>query len=364
MRICYLSTDRGIAFGGTKGAAIHVGQMVDALAEEGTQVLVLVAEVAPGAVSRPGAVIEELPRSGARGWIAERLSEFRPDALYERLALHTDLGARVARALGIPHIVELNAPLLEEAVRYRSLDEPERADQLERATLSAANIVLAVSPPLADYARQRGARRVEVAQNAAALDAFSPSLQRNDPPVAVFAGSLRPWHGLETIADAWRMLATAAPPLLVVGDGPKREALVSVATRMVGSVAPGVVPTLLASADIGLAPYGRDTPRYFSPIKLFEYLAAGLAVVVGDLPAVTSVVGRETAVIIPAGDAHALADAVARLQSDREERLRLGRAGRALIATQHTWRHRARRVMALVRELSSVGDDALARVSA
>jgi len=369
MRLAYLSTDRGIAFGGHKGAAVHLAEMVEALAKEQVDVLLLVASAEGPVASQANVSVEVIPgvsriasseerRQYDReltNWLVQRLAEFRPDAVYERLALYTAAGATAARQLGIPHLVELNAPLLEEEKRFRNLELPALADELEATTVRAADLVLAVSPPLADYARSRGARRVEVSPNAAAVEKFEVLSSQRGAPRAVFAGSLRPWHGLETINAAWQLLGAAAPPLLVVGDGPARHLLADVASEFAGQVPPERVPALLASADIGLAPYGRDTPRYFSPIKLFEYLAAGLATVVGDLPAVTSVVDGTNAVVIPAGDAKALADAVARLGGDVDERRRLGRNGRELIAKSHTWRHRARRVQALVAHLATAG---------
>jgi glycosyltransferase involved in cell wall biosynthesis len=102
---------------------------------------------------------------------------------------------------------------------------------------------------------------------------------------------------------------------------------------------------VLAEADIGLAPYARDAPDYFSPLKLFEYMAAGLAVVAGELPATRRLVSGEQAVLVPRGDPEALAAAVAGLAADAPRRERMGRAARALVAGAHTWRHRARRVM-------------------
>jgi len=353
MRIAYLSTDRGIAYGGAKGASVHVEGIVRALAAERAHVLLLVASVVPGAGVPDGVAVERLPDPIDDRWLAHRLAEFGADAVYERLALHTDQGARVARLLGVPFLVELNAPLLEEAARFRTLMDPAGAAELEANTLRSADLVLAVSPPLADYAAARGARRVEVNQNAADIERFPPTGRTAGPARAVFAGSLRPWHGLETIAAAWRRLGATAPALHVIGDGPARYVLEAVpGVEFSGYVPAADVPALLSRADIALAPYGRDTPRYFSPIKLFEYLAAGLPTIVGDLPAVSEVVDGDSAVVIPAGDAIALASAVVALAADPAERRRLGDNGRELIARGHTWRHRAQRVRDAIAELA------------
>jgi glycosyltransferase involved in cell wall biosynthesis len=360
-RLAYLSTDPGVAYGGTKGAAVHVTEVTGALAAAGAEVLLVACCAAAGAPEPPrGVTLELLPGPGKRStaderltaeparteWLRERLASFGADALYERLGLHSAAGSAAARTLGIPHLVELNAPLLEEAARYRRLDRAPDAERLERAVLAGADVVFAVSAPLAAYAAGRGARRVEVLHNAVALERFTPA--RHDGavrPTAVFAGTLRAWHGTETIAEAWALLGRDAPRLLVVGDGHGRELLEGVGAHVTGAVPHAQVPALLAQAQIGLAPYARAAPDYFSPLKLFEYLAAGLATVAADLPAVRVIVTEREALLVPRGDAAAFAEAVAAL-ADPERRARLGAAGRALVAAEHTWERRARRILA------------------
>jgi glycosyltransferase involved in cell wall biosynthesis len=366
VRIACLSTDPGIAWGGAKGASVHLAEIVDALRADGVEVLVLVAGIAPEAPDA-GVTLEALPgpRKGMAAaalvaadaelaaWLADRLRTFGAHALYERIALHSAAGSAAARALGIPHLVELNAPLPEEAARYRRLDLPDEAERLERETLSRADLVLPVSSPLAAYARARGAQHVEVTPNAVVPERFAdlPARDPSAPPVAVFSGALRPWHGIETIAEAWALLGGAAPRLRVIGDGPARDLLAGVGAEMLGAVPHDRVPRLLGEADIGLAPYSPDAPAYFSPLKLFEYLAAGLAVVAADIPGVRDVTGDDAAVLIPPGDAPALARAVSMLTVDHAARARLGSAARAL-AGEHTWQRRAQRIVEAVGEIS------------
>jgi glycosyltransferase involved in cell wall biosynthesis len=362
-RLAYLSTDPGVAYGGTKGAAVHVAEVTAALAGAGADVLLIACSAAQGAAAPPdGVALELLPGPGKRStaherlaaeparveWLRERLAAFGAEALYERLGLHSAAGSAAARALGIPHLVELNAPLLEEAARYRRLDCAPDAERLEREVLAGADAVFAVSAPLAAHAAGRGARRVEVLPNAVALGRFTPA--RHDGggrPTAVFAGTLRAWHGAETIAEAWALLGRDAPRLLIVGDGHGRELLESAGAHVTGAVPHARVPGLLAQAQIGLAPYARAAPDYFSPLKLFEYLAAGLATVAADLPAVRAIVSEREAMLVPRGDAAAFAEAVAAL-ADAGRRARLGAAGRALVAAEHTWDRRAHRILATV----------------
>ncbi len=369
MRLAYLSTDPGIAWGGAKGASVHLGEIVEALAREGATVLVLVGDIADEAPAPPpGVTVETLPSPRKHvavadllaedgplaAWLEQRIRRFGAHAVHERLALYSAAGSVAARALGVPHLVELNSPLPAEAARYRELERAEDAVALERTVLTGADLVLPVSSPLADYARERGARRVEVMPNAVWLQRFQglPSREGDEPPVAVFAGALRPWHGVETIAQAWRLLGANAPRLRVIGDGPGRDALAAVGAEMVGTVPHADVARLLSEANVGLAPYAQDAPTYFSPLKLFEYLAAGLAIVAADIPGIRDVVGDDAALLHAPGDADALAGAVARLAADRDERVRLGRRARAL-AELHTWEERARRILRAVQQLSS-----------
>ncbi len=371
MKVAYLSTDPGIAWGGAKGASVHLGEIVEALAREGADVLVLVSAVTAGAPAPPPRVIvEPLPsprkhvavdellagEASLAAWLEERIRRFGASAVQERLALYSAAGSVAAHALGIPHLVELNSPLPEEAARYRELERAEDALRLERAVLAAADLVFPVSSPLADYATERGARRVEVMPNAVWLQRFEglPARDGSGPPLAVFAGALRPWHGVETIAEAWRRLGSDAPRLRVIGDGPGRDVLEASGAEMMGAVAHADVAALLADADIGLAPYAPDAPAYFSPLKLFEYLAAGLAVVAADIPGVSDIVGRDGALLMAPGDADALAAAVAALASDPGERARLGQKARSL-AELHTWERRAQRILGAVHELSRQG---------
>ncbi|HEX9598423.1 MAG TPA: glycosyltransferase [Gaiellaceae bacterium] len=371
MRLAYLCSDPGVPYGADKGAAVHVRELVGALAAAGAEVLLIVTGVSREAPPPPAGVrlaVLPGPEKGApvsqrlkaepfrAAWLADRLRRFRPLALYERLALHSAAGSRAAQTLGIPHVVELNSPLPHEAARYRRLDAPGEAASLERAVLRRAALVLPVSSALFEYATSRGARKVEVVPNGVSLDRFAdPRPRREGPPVAVFAGALRPWHGIETIAQAWRALGHSAPRLLVLGDGPGREVLEAAGAELAGTVPHERVPALLTRCDIGLAPYTRDAPGYFSPLKVFEYLAAGLAAVVADLPGVTDVVGPETAVVIRKGDSAALARAVAELAEDPDRRQRLGRAGRALVAAEHTWAHRAERILFAVEQSAGLG---------
>jgi glycosyltransferase involved in cell wall biosynthesis len=97
-------------------------------------------------------------------------------------------------------------------------------------------------------------------------------------------------------------------------------------------------------AAVVLAPSGQ--PFHYSPLKLAEYLAAGLPVVA---PATGQLAERLTdgvdAIVVPPHDVNALAAALRRLRDDPEERARLGKAARAAAEAEWSWEHQARRVI-------------------
>ena len=84
--------------------------------------------------------------------------------------------------------------------------------------------------------------------------------------------------------------------------------------------------------------------RYTSPLKLFEYLTIGRPIVASDFPATREVLeDRRTALLVPPGDARALARALTELQSDAQLRLALGSAA-TFLGAKYTWEARAKRL--------------------
>ena len=108
-----------------------------------------------------------------------------------------------------------------------------------------------------------------------------------------------------------------------------------------GPVAPAAVPGLLTEFDAAAAPYPPDGPGqddYFSPLKVFEYMAAGLPVIASAVGQIPSIIqdGR-TGILVPPGDPAALADALLRLGQDPNLRERLGLEARNDAVQRFSW---------------------------
>jgi glycosyltransferase involved in cell wall biosynthesis len=144
--------------------------------------------------------------------------------------------------------------------------------------------------------------------------------------------------------------------LLVVGDGPERARLeadlaargLAQAAQLTGAVDPGEVPGLLASMDVAVAPYPNLENFYFSPLKVYEYMAAGLPVVASRIGQLAGLIrDGVNGILCPPGDSDALAEALERLRQEPEWGTRLGQAARATVLRDHTWAAVARRILRL-----------------
>jgi glycosyltransferase involved in cell wall biosynthesis len=376
MRLLYVSADPGVPVLGHKGASVHVRELVSALTAEGAHVAVAspriqpegdsleapadLVEIAPivakqhGSVETLRAAIDEQARELTR--VGEQLGS---TAIYERYSLHSRAGADAAEALGLPYVLEVNAPLREEARRFRSLAHPEVAAATEARAYGKADRIFAVSTPLATLLRREGvdADKVEVTPNAVTPAKIPPRRNRNGFTVG-FAGSLKAWHGIEVMVEAVRAAAARVPDLRleIVGDGPLAPALDRLDLpphrfRWYGARPHAETLRMLSSWDVGVAPYVAASPTfYFSPLKVVEYMAAGTCPVASDLGEIRSLLGGgERGVLVPPDDCAALAAALVDLATDRARAAALGARARSYAQGSLSWRRNARRALDCLR---------------
>lgn len=171
-------------------------------------------------------------------------------------------------------------------------------------------------------------------------------------PLAVYAGGLLPWKGVDLLVDAARALPGV---YFVIAGGMAKDVRKLRARagglanlRIDGFQPPARVPVLLAAADLAVVP-NRSKPaissRYTSPLKIFEAMAAGVPIVASDLPSLRELLEHERdALLVPPDDAAALARGIERLAGDAALRAKLAANLRSR-AAQHTWDARARRVL-------------------
>jgi glycosyltransferase involved in cell wall biosynthesis len=385
MRIAYVCADGGISFFGDKGASVHINAMVAAFGHLGHDVRVMCAKRGTGTAACPvEQVSANLPppddRAGKeRGWIATAAAiearlvalhrDWPFDLIYERYALWSTAGVRAGQRLGVPVVVEVNAPLVTEQLEFRALILADEACAIEAEVFETATALAVVSVELVPYVTARGAApsRVKVIRNAVDTARFTPEIPLaqvdgipNGAFVVGFSGSLKAWHGLETLLPAFRALRTRLPQahLLVVGEGPRKAwvegyavgaGLVDAVT-LTGWVAHTDLPGLIARMDVATAPYPSTAGHYFSPLKLYEYLAVGRPVVASHIGQTASLLQcTEAALLVPPGDEAALTAALLQVASDPALAARLARNA-AIEGRRHDWVDNARAVVALMPE--------------
>jgi glycosyltransferase involved in cell wall biosynthesis len=378
MRVAYICTDPGVPVFGRKGSSVHVQAVVRALAKRGAQVDLFAARWdgsnPPGfehircqALPLPpkgDRAVREQTLLAANDHLAIALRKAGPfDLIYERYGLWSYAGMEYAQTHDIPGLLEVNAPLIEEQAQHRGLVHRREAERVADRVFGAATVLLAVSDGVAAYLNHHPAAqdRVLVVPNGVDPDRFPPDLRptlSRDPETFVigFVGTLKPWHGLDTLLDAFAMLQRHAPHvrLLLVGDGPERAPLeaevrerrLDHAVEFTGAVDPAAIPGLLRSIDAAVAPYPALHDFYFSPLKLYEYMAAGVPVVASAIGQIQNAITDEVnGLLCPPGDAQALAQALDWLRRDPALRSALGAAGRETVIRDHTWDAVADRIL-------------------
>jgi glycosyltransferase involved in cell wall biosynthesis len=302
MHIAYVSADPGVPPFGTKGASVHVQEMLRAFLRRGAAVTL----ISPRLDDAPPADLVAVTRvalppdtgrdaEARAAWalatneaVTAALAAAGPlDFVYERHALFAHGAMAFAAARGLPSALEVNAPLIEEQARHRSLARRDDAERSARRAFAAAGLVAAVSAPVADYARSLGApdARLEVIANGVDPTRFPSRPAPSGPFTAGFVGTLKPWHDVATLVEATALLRAGAVSdarLIVVGDGPARAALgdmvaalgIAEAVTFTGAVPAADMPGWLARMHAAVAPYRAGEPFYFSPLKLYEYMAA------------------------------------------------------------------------------------------
>jgi glycosyltransferase involved in cell wall biosynthesis len=403
MRLLYVCSDFGVPPAGTKGASIHLRAITRALAERGHEVLLLSPKEGPDgdhpaqrllpagcpsvdestkmlkrwllARDLGDAVARELRPLLYNAWVRERaldaLADKPPDAIVERLTLLGHVGVDLSEALACPLILEVNALLVEEARAFRALQLEHLAERIERRACTRADAVLVVSEALAARLRELGvpADKVHVVPNGADTTAFAEVAPRDacraalgvgDALVVGFTGSLKFWHGVDVLLHAFSRLRADHPGarLLIVGSGPAEATLRDLASQLdlaeavifTGAVPHEEIPGLLHAMDVTTAPFKPVEGFYFSPIKLFEYMAAGKCVVASRLGQIEDVIrDGENGVLCAPNDVESLYRALRAASDSPELRDRLGVAAANTVRQRFTWAHTAQSVDGVIR---------------
>ena len=408
MKVLYICADWGIPIRSFKGASVHVREFVNTLDRVGHEVALLFAEAGQGNPYPNASLIELAPdrtpearaRQAARLGIElqaddrvtcreldklaydaafatralSRLQDvgFRPDVVYERFSLFHQTGAAIADAFGVPYVLEVNAPLIEEQERHRALRLKTAAHAAQTKCFRRASHVVTVSQALKRYIEAEGipCHRVSCLPNGVDTQRFNPTTDPGpvrtryhlgDRPVIGFVGSLKPWHGMDALFDAMKLLSARSGDqrLLIVGDGPgfryamQRAEDDALRGRIVlaGKVPHDEVPAHLAAMDLTVAPYVAEEGFYFSPLKVLESLAAGRPVVAPRLGQLNELIEHGVnGLLYDPGDLNAFAENVHVLLSDPEQRSVMGKNARRHAVASLSWENVVGQAIGIISE--------------
>jgi glycosyltransferase involved in cell wall biosynthesis len=374
------------------GQYVHLEELTQALQDLGHEIIL----VGPTAIEReefgaeagivallkrglPQELYEFLELSYSL-WAYKRLRaairRYKPDCIYERCNLFQVAGVWAKRAYGLPMLLEVNAPLLEERRKYSGLSLVSLARWSQNYVWKAPDYLLPVTDVLAGYLRRAGVSdsKIVVIPNGVNLARFEKTVDRQEAKrrldlegrlVLGFTGFVREWHALERLIDFIAHSSRAGRVhLLLVGDGPARKALedyaralgVQASMTITGVVPRDEVALYISAFDVALQP---AVVPYASPLKLFEYMVLGCAIVAPASPNLCEIlVNDQNALLFEPENPDSLSHALERVCFDPALRDRIGQgAAKTIIERGLTWENNAKRVVSLFESLGLGNND-------
>lgn len=286
------------------------------------------------------------------------------DLCHEHNGLFSAGAALACSRLGLPYVLTVSAePLFERELGGRPLKGIHRlvAAREARYTYRKADKILCVSEPakrnLAEN-WQVDPEKIVVMPNGVDCDLFHPDydsaaarriLGLTGEPTIGFVGGFQHWHGIELLVESFSEVLKKVPEarLILVGDGRARQSIekkieecgVRSAVTITGILPQQDVPAMLAAIDVAVLPYPElPMELWFSPLKLYEYMAAGKAIVASSSGQIAEVIEDGVdGILVPPGDIPALTGRLIELLGNAELRSELGRRARRKAVEQHSW---------------------------
>lgn len=290
--------------------------------------------------------------------LAEVVTRVQPDVILETHVAYS-LGGKIASVqTGVPLVLDDVAPSWEEDHLYGT-GSNRLAVTTHREVTGHASYMAAVSGAMKRYLIEDGIPedRLVLISNGIEADAFRPDVDGSAhrerygiPPeavVIVFVGSFQPYHRVDLLLRAAAQLSEDLPPvrLLLVGGGKRLAEPRALAAELglddrtifTGRVPYEDVAGYVAAGDIAIMP---ATNPYGNPMKVYEYMALGKAVVGPRQETITEIITEgEDGLLFEPEDVGAMADVLRQLVADAALRERLGQQA-AAAAQGHTWARR------------------------
>ncbi len=282
-----------------------------------------------------------------------------PDLLYERYTLFNYSGIKLARWYGIPIILEVNALPISEIKSYGGKVYLGNIGRfIEKQVFKNVDAIVAVSSILKKKILSYGIPEEKVCflSNGVDVKKFNPDISGEqvrekyglqNKIVIGFIGTLVVWHNLNVLIDAMKDIIKKVPNihLLIVGDGFHREVLEKQVEKLklkdyvtfAGRVSYERVPKYINAIDIAM--YLCRRAYVFSPIKFFEYMAMGKAIVSSNAGQISKVIkDGENGMLVDTKNKKQLVETIIDVATNLELRTNLGKKARKTIEdNNYTW---------------------------
>jgi len=322
-----------------------------ATSNSGTSGVVHVSQLAANLLKRGHRLYTNLPTEGPRLTYFS-LSDFlnrakELDLYYVRIhgvPFNDELTLLREANYEVPCIWEINAPL--EEMRLQGVADS-RLQKLNQHRKSLARLVdgaICVSEEMARYAKQEmGIENCVVIPNGSDPEQFhpakrSPSLFEPDRFVVLWAGSPKyTWQGLRIVQELAARLKAVEPDILfaVTAEGKSQGNML-----YLGKVPYDVMPQYMASVDVGLCLYETIDfydEFFFSPLKLYDYMASGLPVIGTGVGQIKSVLDQTGSGLLTDNSIEDIIEKIISLKQNRQEAAGMGRKGRQAVEEVYNW---------------------------
>lgn len=291
--------------------------------------------------------------------------KYRPDCIYERYNLLFPSGVWVKKLFKLPFLLEINAPLYYERSVNNGISFKLLANWSELYVWRNADFVLPVTEVLSKMIQEKGIHKDKcyVIPNGINRSFLNREIGAKvvflkDKVVLGFVGFIRKWHRLDRVLDLVAEHQDKNLHLLIVGDGPVKEELIEQAKRLgiedrltfTGVIERDGVADYIDSFDIALQP---DVVEYASPLKAFEYMALGKAILAPNKSNILEILENDvSAVLFDPTDENSFYRELLCLSDDKDLRARVGRGAREAIDSKKLyWDENAKKVVSLFEKL-------------
>ncbi|MCB0308535.1 MAG: glycosyltransferase family 4 protein [Bdellovibrionales bacterium] len=378
LRLAYVCSNPSYSLSSKAGYAIHIKSLLEAFSKRGANISVFMPQhirkvntAMADQIPKPHRLRQYFPKmiwSTAKdirriyqdiqfySRVTKTLESEPVDIIYERLDY---LGSRLPKMLDMnkyKYVVEIHAPLDEEQTLFNG--DSLLAKQLllnVKRSLFAAHSIVTVSDYMKQWLLKSGVsgEKICVSHNAVDINMFERSTQESPNVVNIgFVGSMAPWHRVDVLFKAFIEIYQKHPIHLTIA-GPISADILKMqdlerlvndkAISLLGSIKHEDIPSVLSRLSIGVMP---GSNMYGSPIKIFEYGAAGLAVIAASTPAIREIITDGVdGILIESGNSHQLKNALEKLICDSELRKALSSNLNDKVCKNYTWAKTAQTIL-------------------